>query len=168
MTVLKLTKNNIKIMIKIYLVQKHHLKKSNVKGNQDQIPFLDPFLLKFQEIPKTIVNPSNLYNKKCCARCKVNDKSNRKTCVCVVPRNQRRIKLGEEGCRTCKCQGCTKEDKLYFNNRSKYEKLYSKERSRGRDHRDYRERGRNERDSHRDRDRNRDRDRYRDRDHRNR
>lgn len=50
----------------------------------------------------------------CCEKCKYPDKPNGKCCVCVVPRSQRRVKLGEEGCRTCGCRGCTKEDRYYF------------------------------------------------------
>ena len=50
----------------------------------------------------------------CCDKCKYPDKPNGKCCVCVVPRSQRRVKLGEVGCRTCSCRGCTKEDRFYF------------------------------------------------------
>lgn len=50
----------------------------------------------------------------CCKKCKNVEKLNSKCCVCVVPRKQRRVKLGNEGCRTCNCKGCTKEDKHYF------------------------------------------------------
>eukprot|EP01015_Nassula_variabilis_P022752 TRINITY_DN4205_c0_g1_i4.p1 TRINITY_DN4205_c0_g1~~TRINITY_DN4205_c0_g1_i4.p1 ORF type:complete len:198 (+),score=-0.13 TRINITY_DN4205_c0_g1_i4:64-657(+) len=48
--------------------------------------------------------------KPCCAKCKKNDK-NGKTCVCVVPASQRRIQIGAEGCATCACHGCTREDR---------------------------------------------------------
>lgn len=47
--------------------------------------------------------------KKCCDKCKKNDK-NGKTCVCVVPANQRKVHIGSAGCKTCGCKGCTKED----------------------------------------------------------
>ena len=50
----------------------------------------------------------------CCEKCKYPDKPNGKCCVCVVPRSQRRVRLGDEGCRTCSCRGCTKEDRYYF------------------------------------------------------
>ena len=50
----------------------------------------------------------------CCEKCKYPEKPNGRCCVCVVPRSQRRVKLGEEGCRTCNCRGCTKEDRYYF------------------------------------------------------
>ena len=50
----------------------------------------------------------------CCDKCKYPDKPNGKCCVCVVPRSQRRVRLGEEGCRTCSCRGCTKEDRFFF------------------------------------------------------
>lgn len=33
----------------------------------------------------------------------------------MVPRGQRRVKLTSVGCRICGCQGCTKEDKEFFN-----------------------------------------------------
>jgi hypothetical protein len=49
----------------------------------------------------------------CCQKCKNSDKAGGKTCVCVVPRSQRRVKLCTEGCRTCGCRGCTKEDREY-------------------------------------------------------
>lgn len=32
----------------------------------------------------------------------------------MVPRNQRRVKLSDDGCRTCGCKGCTIEDVEYF------------------------------------------------------
>ena len=58
-------------------------------------------------------------NKKipfCCTDCKDAEKSNNgRTCVCVVPRTQRRKNL-EHGCRTCGCQGCTKEDRMSSKN----------------------------------------------------
>ena len=50
----------------------------------------------------------------CCEKCKYPDKPNGKSCVCVVPRSQRRVKLGDSGCRSCNCRGCTKEDRYYF------------------------------------------------------
>lgn len=37
----------------------------------------------------------------------------------MVPRGQRRVKLSGEGCRTCGCRGCTKEDREYFNHSKK-------------------------------------------------
>lgn len=53
----------------------------------------------------------------CCEKCKYPEKPNGRCCVCVVPRSQRRVKLGEDGCRTCGCRGCTKEDRYYFEQR---------------------------------------------------
>ena len=57
----------------------------------------------------------------CCDKCKFPEKTNGKCCVCVVPRGQRRVKLGSNGCRSCGCRGCTKEDKYYFEQKSKGE-----------------------------------------------
>ena len=53
----------------------------------------------------------------CCDKCKYPNKPNGRCCLCVVPRSQRRVKLGEVGCRTCSCKGCTKEDRYYFEQR---------------------------------------------------
>lgn len=30
--------------------------------------------------------------------------------MCVVPKGQRRTEIGEQGCQTCACNGCSKED----------------------------------------------------------
>ena len=60
---------------------------------------------------------SSVKKRWCCDRCKKSDKMNGKACVCVVPRSQRRIKLDSEGCRTCGCKGCTKEDREYFDDK---------------------------------------------------
>lgn len=50
-------------------------------------------------------------SKACCEACKRRDKNNGKSCVCVVPANQRKVNLKEMGgCRTCGCNGCTRED----------------------------------------------------------
>eukprot|EP00825_Cyclidium_porcatum_P021417 TRINITY_DN23888_c0_g1_i1.p1 TRINITY_DN23888_c0_g1~~TRINITY_DN23888_c0_g1_i1.p1 ORF type:complete len:166 (+),score=23.20 TRINITY_DN23888_c0_g1_i1:136-633(+) len=48
-------------------------------------------------------------NKPCCDKCKRNDKKG-KTCICVVPANQRRSEIGDNGCQTCGRHGCSKED----------------------------------------------------------
>ena len=45
----------------------------------------------------------------CCKICKHTDK-NKKACVCVVPLTQRRAAIGQNGCQTCGCHGCSKED----------------------------------------------------------
>lgn len=45
----------------------------------------------------------------CCRKCKHTDKG-RKACVCVVPLSQRRSLLGDGGCQTCSCIGCSIED----------------------------------------------------------
>ena len=60
---------------------------------------------------------SSVKKRWCCDKCKKSDKMNGKACVCVVPRSQRRIKLDSEGCRTCGCKGCTKEDREYFDDK---------------------------------------------------
>ncbi len=39
--------------------------------------------------------------------------------MCVVPRNQRRVKLSHDGCRTCGCKGCTVEDRDFVDNKSR-------------------------------------------------
>jgi hypothetical protein len=55
--------------------------------------------------------------KVCCDGCKRRDKNNGKSCVCVVPANQRKVNLKEiGGCRTCGCNGCTREDLINNNN----------------------------------------------------
>jgi hypothetical protein len=47
--------------------------------------------------------------KYCCRKCK-HTEGGRKSCVCVVPLNQRRTEIGERGCQTCGCSGCSIED----------------------------------------------------------
>ena len=54
-----------------------------------------------------------LQDQQCCRKCKANDKANHKTCVCVVPKSQRKLTLSKDGCKTCGCFGCTKEDKEF-------------------------------------------------------
>ncbi|KAM3134873.1 hypothetical protein pb186bvf_013042 [Paramecium bursaria] len=51
--------------------------------------------------------------KYCCEKCTKSDKGSAKpkTCVCIVPATQRRIQIGEGGCLTCQCTGCSIEDK---------------------------------------------------------
>ncbi len=49
--------------------------------------------------------------KYCCRKCKHTERG-KKACVCVVPRSQRRMQLGENGCKTCLCHGCSIEDFL--------------------------------------------------------
>lgn len=50
--------------------------------------------------------------QKCCLKCTKSDKGSQrpKTCVCIVPASQRRIQIGEQGCLTCNCTGCSIED----------------------------------------------------------
>eukprot|EP01017_Pseudomicrothorax_dubius_P047179 TRINITY_DN8429_c0_g1_i2.p1 TRINITY_DN8429_c0_g1~~TRINITY_DN8429_c0_g1_i2.p1 ORF type:complete len:379 (-),score=48.09 TRINITY_DN8429_c0_g1_i2:129-1265(-) len=55
------------------------------------------------------LNSARKFFAYCCQYCKNNDKK-RKTCVCVVPATQRRVIIGPQGCSTCGCKGCTKED----------------------------------------------------------
>jgi hypothetical protein len=47
--------------------------------------------------------------KYCCRKCK-HTEGGRKSCVCVVPLSQRRTEIGERGCQTCGCNGCSIED----------------------------------------------------------
>ena len=47
--------------------------------------------------------------KYCCRKCK-HTEVGKKSCVCVVPLSQRRTSLGDIGCQTCKCKGCSIED----------------------------------------------------------
>ncbi|CAD8132083.1 unnamed protein product [Paramecium octaurelia] len=50
--------------------------------------------------------------KYCCKKCTKSDKGSLKpkTCVCIVPASQRRIQIGEQGCLSCHCTGCSIED----------------------------------------------------------
>ncbi|CAK84889.1 unnamed protein product (macronuclear) [Paramecium tetraurelia] len=50
--------------------------------------------------------------KYCCQKCTKSDKGSLKpkTCVCIVPASQRRIQIGEQGCLSCHCTGCSIED----------------------------------------------------------
>lgn len=47
--------------------------------------------------------------KYCCRKCK-HTEGGRKSCVCVVPLSQRRTEIGDRGCQTCGCKGCSIED----------------------------------------------------------
>ncbi|KRX01919.1 hypothetical protein PPERSA_05758 [Pseudocohnilembus persalinus] len=52
------------------------------------------------------------FSGQCCDTCKQNDRFNSKTCVCVVPANQRRANIGQDGCKNCGCKGCSYEDRI--------------------------------------------------------
>jgi hypothetical protein len=61
------------------------------------------------KIVKFVTNMYHIMYIQCCKICKHTDKV-KKACVCVVPKNQRRTEIGEQGCQTCGCNGCSKED----------------------------------------------------------
>ncbi|GAM24155.1 hypothetical protein SAMD00019534_073300 [Acytostelium subglobosum LB1] len=48
--------------------------------------------------------------KTCCSNCCKEGRNNGRACLCQVPQNQRRGKLGENGCVACGCTGCHPQD----------------------------------------------------------
>lgn len=65
----------------------------------------------FNEPPQKQERSEAKRYKYCCRKCKHTEKG-KKSCVCVVPLSQRRANLGEIGCQTCGCKGCSIEDYL--------------------------------------------------------
>lgn len=55
------------------------------------------------------VRDSHKRYKYCCKKCKHTER-NKKACVCVVPLSQRITQLGDHGCQSCGCKGCSFED----------------------------------------------------------
>jgi len=60
------------------------------------------------DLRKLLISKHSLKSK-CCSKCKKSKKRD-KSCLCIVPASQRRIPLNKDGCSSCKCQGCSKED----------------------------------------------------------
>eukprot|EP01103_Thecamoeba_quadrilineata_P018011 TRINITY_DN663_c0_g1_i3.p1 TRINITY_DN663_c0_g1~~TRINITY_DN663_c0_g1_i3.p1 ORF type:complete len:508 (+),score=81.14 TRINITY_DN663_c0_g1_i3:112-1524(+) len=55
-------------------------------------------------------SPSSFDEKLCCDECLRENRPNGRSCICRVPKNQRRGNLGGVGCITCGCPGCHSED----------------------------------------------------------
>ncbi len=76
-------------------------------------PMEEDFIQFSEAVPQEDYYHHPPMSKACCEACKRRDKNNGKSCVCVVPANQRKVNLKEMGgCRTCGCNGCTREDQI--------------------------------------------------------
>lgn len=53
--------------------------------------------------------PAQKEIKFCCQKC-IKNKVTGRSCLCIVPKDQRRHTLGQEGCRNCSCSGCFNEN----------------------------------------------------------
>eukprot|EP00743_Colponemidia_sp_Colp-15_P005159 GILK01005553.1.p1 GENE.GILK01005553.1~~GILK01005553.1.p1 ORF type:complete len:330 (+),score=15.10 GILK01005553.1:30-1019(+) len=47
----------------------------------------------------------------CCSKCLKESRTNNRDCLCVVNPRNRKMSLGQNGCRTCRCTGCHPRDK---------------------------------------------------------
>lgn len=64
----------------------------------------------------------------CCKDCMKAFNKNGRSCICQVPKNERRYLLPEKGCHICGCQGCNPSD-VRKNQRSDLKRQYKEDRN---------------------------------------
>ena len=109
---------------------------SKTKNQHQDLPKEKKFGNKFQEygarkMRSKIKNNNNAYfdmKNGCCRKCMKAFSSNGRSCLCQVPRRERRLKLQEEGCNFCGCHGCSPIDAKY-NERIKEKNILLKDKT---------------------------------------